>query len=468
MKKFFLYTFSILGLLMGMAACQKIAESDDVPHTQSTRIMVQDTLVRVPATAGTAQNIVIITGEFTEWSAASNDSWISVSKTEVNEHGKPEQAVVITFQANTYYSRYGSITLTLDGTDHRRTFRVLQESALGDPFINIGSNAQLNVSANALDTVLTVETNQNDYTVSTNATWIRFDKTATNLTVKIAENETLSSRLDSFVVVAGTAPYQATRIVRIRQARPDTENEITINGIEFVKVPAGEFYMGAQKDDPGGRNYYASAAANQGPVHKVTISNDFYISKYEVTQAQYTDVIGSNPSSTIGANHPVEMVSWSNAVTFTNRLSQNLGLTFRLPTEAEWEYAARGGSESPYYIYSGSNISTDVAYHWGNPGPERDLAVTKPVGSYLPNYLGIYDMSGNVYEWVLDKFEDYTASDKVDPVKAGLPGVTNNFILRGGSWYHNAASQAVSYRGTNVDEFLRAYLGFRIVYIPEN
>ncbi|WP_126973849.1 SUMF1/EgtB/PvdO family nonheme iron enzyme [Gynurincola endophyticus] len=462
MKNILLYTCTFAALLTGMVACDKIAATDDVPHTQSARLTVQDTLVKVPATAGVASNIVVVSGDNKNWNVTSNDSWIKVSKGQTNTNGVTESTVEIAVEANTYYSRYGSVTLTLEGSSASRTFRVLQESALGDPYITIGDNNQLNIRAAQLDTALTVSTNQSVYEVNTEASWITFTKTANQLTVHIAENEGLVSRVDSFTVVAGTTPHIATTKIVIRQAKPDSEDEITINGIEFVRVKAGSFFMGAQNTNAGGTNYYSAAAANQMPVHKVNITKDFYIGKYELTQAQYQAVIGSNPSSTKGLNNPVEMVDYNEAVNFTSLLSQQVGVTFRLPTEAEWEYAARGGSASHQFIYSGSNNPLEVAYHFTTGGTERADEITKPVGSYLPNSLGIYDMSGNVYEWCLDKQVSYTAAEKTDPV-----GTTGNNILRGGSWYHNAASQAVSYRGSNSADFKRAYLGFRIIYVPE-
>lgn len=467
MKKILLYTFTVAGLLMGMVSCDKIADTDDVPHTQSARIAVADTLVRVPATAGTSKTIVIVTGENKNWNPSTTESWLSVSKGSTDENGKLEETIEITYEANTYYSRYGVVTLTLEGEGLTRNFRVLQESALGDPYVNIGDNVQLNIRSIALDTTLAIETNQSVYNVSTNAEWISFTKNANTLEVHFAENTALISRTDSFTVVAGTAPHTATRVIKVRQSKPDTDDEITIAGIEFVRVKAGSFWMGAQKTDPTGINYLSNAQDIQSPVHRVTISRDFYIGKYELTQAQYEAVTGNNPSLTKGANHPVENLTWTMANSYTIALSQQEGLTFRLPTEAEWEYAARGGSESPHYIYSGSNNPNDVAYHFTTGGTERADAVTKPVGTKLPNFLGIYDMSGNVYEWCYDKQVPYPSTERVDPIGVVDPTVIDKFILRGGSWYHNATSQTVSYRGSNKDDFPRGYLGFRIVYIPE-
>ncbi len=462
MKNILLYTIAVLLFIGGIASCNKIDEIDRINHGQAMRLTVKDTLIQVSASASEAQNIVVITGDVKSWTAVSNDSWITVSKGVTNEYGITEEVVILSIAENTYYSRYGSVTLSLEGTTVTRTFRVLQAAALDDPFVRIGENAQINIGATTTDTTLNIETNQSEWVVSTTADWITPIKEGNQLKLSLQENEGLTSRTGVVTVVAGTAPYTATATLTVQQAKPDNESEITVNGIEMVLVKAGTYYRGAQSANPAGRNYYSAAAANQGPVHQVTISRDFYIGKYELTQAQYEAIMGNNPSSTKGADHPVEMVGYNDAVEFTIKLSQATGLQFRLPTEAEWEYAARGGSASQEFIYAGSNTATDVAYHFTTGGPERDAAVTVPVGSFMPNSLGIYDMSGNVYEWCLDKLDAYTAEAKTDPV-----GTAGNRILRGGSWYHNQASAAVSYRGSNTDDFIRAYLGFRIIYIPE-
>ena len=187
-------------------------------------------------------------------------------------------------------------------------------------------------------------------------------------------------------------------------------------GMEFVLVQPGTFQMGSENSD------------REMPIHSVTISKPFYLGRYEVTQKQWRDVMGTNPSRYQGDNHPVDSVSWNDAQDFIRKLNEKEGTTkYRLPTEAEWEFAARGGTQSHGYMYAGSNNETDVAVSGEN-------AVNKsyPVGSKRPNELGIYDMSGNIYEWCSDWYGSYADSAQKDP-KGPTSGTMH--VLRGGSFH---------------------------------
>ena len=160
--------------------------------------------------------------------------------------------------------------------------------------------------------------------------------------------------------------------------------------IEMVKVEAGSFNMGATPE-------MKSPYKDEKPVHRVTMTNDYYIGRYEVTQALWQAVMGSNPSKFKGDDLPVETVNWGDCQDFISKLNAMTDKRFRLPTEAEWEYAARGGKKSRGYKYSGSKTLGDVAWYEGNSGSK-----THAVGTKQPNELGIYDMTGNVYEWCQD------------------------------------------------------------------
>ena len=170
---------------------------------------------------------------------------------------------------------------------------------------------------------------------------------------------------------------------------------------------------------------------DEKPVHDETVAT-FQIGKTEVTQELWEAVMGTNPSNFKGeANLPVEMVSWPDCNTFITRLNEATGKNFRLPTEAEWEYAARGGNKSQGYTYSGSNTLDDVAWYNDNSDSK-----THPVAQKQPNELGIYDMSGNVYEWTSDKYcTDYNQ-----------PRTSSNRVYRGGSWYGTPNNARVAYR----------------------
>lgn len=179
----------------------------------------------------------------------------------------------------------------------------------------------------------------------------------------------------------------------------------TVNGVKFTMVPVegGTFTMGATSEQG------SDADNDEKPAHKVTLS-DYYIGQTEVTQALWEAVMGSNPSFFEGDNLPVEQVSWNDCQVFIQKLNQLTGKQFRLPTEAEWEYAARGGRKSQGYKYAGGNDIGLVAWYTGNSGIE-----THPIGTKQANELGIYDMSGNVYEWCSDWYGDYTSSSQSDP-----------------------------------------------------
>jgi formylglycine-generating enzyme required for sulfatase activity len=214
---------------------------------------------------------------------------------------------------------------------------------------------------------------------------------------------------------------------------------------DMVAVGGGTFTMGCTSEQ--GDDCYDT----EKPAHQVTLSA-FYIGKYEVTQAQWTSVMGSNPSYFKGDNLPVEMVSWSDVQEFIQKLNAQTGKTYRLPTEAEWEYAARGGAQSQGYKYSGSNTVGDVAWYSGNS------STTHPVGQKSSNELGLYDMTGNVSEWCSDWYGYYSSSSQTNP--AG-PSSGSSRVLRGGSWSNYAQDVRVPVRGGGAPG-ARFNLGFRL------
>ena len=168
--------------------------------------------------------------------------------------------------------------------------------------------------------------------------------------------------------------------------------------IEMIRVKSGSFDMGNVFNEP---------------IHRVTLTNDYYLGKYEVTQALWKTVMGNNPSFFKEDNNPVEQVSWDDCQIFIEKLNALTGFHFRLPTEAEWEYAESGGRKSRGYRYSGSNTLGDVAWHNGNSGSK-----THTVGTKQPNELGIYDMTGNVAEWCQDVYGPYASGSLKNPMGA--------------------------------------------------
>ena len=216
----------------------------------------------------------------------------------------------------------------------------------------------------------------------------------------------------------------------------------------MVRVEAGTFTMGAT---PEMKNPYK----DEKPTHRVTLTNDYYIGKYEVTQTLWQTVMGNNPSKFKGDNLPVEMVSWYYCQEFISKLNRITGKLFRLPTEAEWEYAARGGNKSRGYQYSGSNNFLDVAWFKDNSGSK-----THAVGTKQPNELGIYDMSGNVLEWCQDWYGAYSSSSQVNPTGANSGSVR---VLRGGGWLYFARICHSSCRSLRSPDICDSNLGLRLV-----
>ena len=222
---------------------------------------------------------------------------------------------------------------------------------------------------------------------------------------------------------------------------------IEIPEIEMVLVEGGTFTMGATPEQG------SDAYDDEEPAHKVTLDS-FYIGKFPVTQRLWKAVMGSNPSYFKGDDLPVECVSWDDVQTFLRKLNAATGKSYRLPTEAEWEYAARGGNKSQGYKYAGSNDPNLVAWYGGNSGDH-----THDVGTRFPNELGIYDMSGNVREWCQDWYGDYDSTPQINP-KGSSSGSCR--VYRGGSWYDGARGCRVSFRYYNTPDYRYYYLGFRL------
>ena len=198
----------------------------------------------------------------------------------------------------------------------------------------------------------------------------------------------------------------------------------------------------------GATEEQAGASANESPAHQVTLTKDYYLGETEVTQALWYAVMGQKPTSDgsawsstygLGDNYPAYNISWNDCQEFISKLNQLTGLTFRLPTEAEWEYAARGGNKATTQtLYSGSNTIGDVAWYDGNSSSS-----THAVAGKSANALGLYDMSGNVWEWCNDWYGSYSSSPQTDPTG---PASGSYRVLRGGSWYYSATNCRIANR----------------------
>ena len=244
---------------------------------------------------------------------------------------------------------------------------------------------------------------------------------------------------------------QPTITNQVTSSVASNSNTISISvkdgvSIDMVKVEAGTFMMGATSE--------MDLDIGEKPVHQVTLTNDYYMGKYEVTQALWQAVMGSNPSNFKGDNLPVETVNWNDCQEFISKLNSLTGRKFRLPTEAEWEYAARGGKKSRGYQYSGNSNISDVAWYEGN-----SRSKTHPVGRKQANELGIYDMSGNVWEWCSDWYGSYSSSSQTNPTGADSGA---GRVCRGGGWCDDAVCCRLSYRYGHTPDSRRTYLGLRL------
>ena len=233
------------------------------------------------------------------------------------------------------------------------------------------------------------------------------------------------------------------------------------DGPDFKLVEGGTFQMGS-----------TSGESDEKPVHSVTVTS-FYMCDHEVTQKEYRDVMGTNPSYYKGDSRPVDQVTWFNAIEYCNALSRKEGLTpcytqsggtwtcnfnadgYRLPTEAEWEYAARGGNKSNGYTYSGSNSLGNVAWYYDNSGSSTHDVKTKS-----PNELGLYDMSGNVWEWCWDWYGSYSSSSQTNPTGASSGSYR---VRRGGGWDFDASYCRVANRRYLSPSNSFNNFGFRVV-----
>ena len=228
--------------------------------------------------------------------------------------------------------------------------------------------------------------------------------------------------------------------------------------MKLVKIPAGTFMMGSSAGEK-------DRDSDEGPQHKVTITKPFYMGTCEVTQEQYEAITSKNPSYFKGAKNPVGKVSWNDAVAFCKALSDKTGKTVRLPTEAEWEYACRAGTTTPFN--TGETISTDQANYDGNytygsgrKGVYRKKTIA--VGSFKPNAFGLYDMHGNVWEWCSNWYDarTYANANTRDPKG---PASGSDRVLRGGAWLSNPRLCRSANRRWYDPDFGDDFFGFRVV-----
>ncbi len=256
------------------------------------------------------------------------------------------------------------------------------------------------------------------------------------------------SKLFQFEIVTVNSKGEITHREE-KQARCQTEDLGKGVTLDMVYIPGEKFTMGSPETEKGRESWQKGT---ESPQHPVTVPS-FFMGKYPVTQSQWQAVMGNNPSSFKGENRPVENISWDDVVKFCQQLSEKTGKEYRLPSEAEWEYACRAGTTTPFYF--GETITTDLANYDGNS--------TTDVGSFPPNAFGLYDMHGNVWEWCADawhdNYEGAPSDGSIWEKEKGQP------VVRGGSWINDAEGVRAENRDRYSHDFRNYFVGFRLARI---
>ena len=258
--------------------------------------------------------------------------------------------------------------------------------------------------------------------------------------------------MKKFSVILGLLLMAQTLLFAQQDTLP-APSSYRVNKVSFnmVRVEQGDFWMGAQHIDTAEFNYDRFSQNDELPVHHVTMNEDYYIGQTEVTQKLWKAVMGYNPSRKKCCKRPVTNVNYYEVQEFLRRLDSITGMEFRLPTEEEWEFAARGGNYSRGYVYSGSNEVDRVAWYKDNTNN------IKKVKKRASNELGIYDMSGNVWEWCSSKYRYYDAERNVSLGKDG-----QMYIIRGGAAQLPKTSARVAWRGKRLPDLKNSFGGFRL------
>lgn len=417
----------ILGLLMLLVTFASCSKDDEILFS----ISQEEVSFQV---SGGEQTIIVTTDG--DWSCNYDADWLLVRE-------QQNKIRIIADENSNAGSRTAIIQVSCNG-NIRSAIKVNQDGvSLEIPdetivFTSMGEEKQIAVRCNSLD-----------YKIECSEEWIEAQTGGDGLLVKVNRNYNMEDRTGNIKLIQGSVE----KTLSIKQNACQW-----YDSFEMVDVEGGSFFIGAQKDNSSSQNYDNDAYQIETPVHKVTMS-DFCIGLYEVTQAQWMAAMGSNPSIHQGDKLPVENVSWEQVQEFIALLNQASGLSYRLPTEAEWEFAARGGVKSEGNKYSGYSVLGACGWYYSN-----SESTTHEVGTKYPNELGIYDMSGNVREWCNDWFEYYSSTSVTNPQG---PSYGNMKVNRGGSWTTPAVNCRNSYRHTDFPTEKAQDLGFRLVLSHE-
>lgn len=409
----------VIGALAILASCTK--DDDEVNFTVSQAELL--------FTAEESEQEVSVTAD-ADWNVEYNADWLLVRQ-------QQNKIRVIASANTTATPRETSVKITVGGSS-QKVINVKQEGTQ----ISVESDA---VTARSLGEDITVSVQSNvTWSIDCDIDWCTVQKNGNNLSLIVSRNYTMEARSGIITLKSG----EVSQVITVTQ--PGCE---WFESFEMVDVQGGTFLMGAQKTNASGQNYDAEAYQIESPVHSVTIGN-YAIGMFEVTQAQWFAAMGSNPSSIQGDNLPVENVTWEEVQEFITLLNQQSGLNYRLPTEAEWEFAAKGGNQSDGFKYSGYSILGACGWYYTN-----SEATTHPVGTKNANELGLFDMSGNVREWCNDWFDYYDSSSVENPQG---PSYGSMKVNRGGSWTTPDVNCRNTYRHTDAPYDKAQDLGFRL------
>ena len=385
----------------------------------------------------------------TSWTVTSDQTWCSISPASGSSNG----SVTVNVEKNTSTAER-TATITVKSEAGNKTISVTQN---GTAAVLTLDSSILEFTSGSGSKMFRISSNTS-WAVSSNRSWCNVSPSSGSgdgsVTVKVEENTSTSERTAMITVESGTI----TRTLSVTQngveptpqpAPEPNERTFTVGSVTFkmIYVQGGTFIMGATSEQ--GSDY----ESDERPTHNVTLSS-YSIGETEVTQALWEAVMGSNPSIFRGSNRPVESISWEDCQVFIRKLNTITKQNFRLPTEAEWEFAARGGNKSRGYKYAGSNSVNNVAWYSDN-----NEGGTHNVGIKQSNELGIFDMSGNVWEWCSDWYGSYSSSAQTNPTG---PARGSNRVNRGGSGGSDADYCRVSGRDSGSPTYCNGLLGFRL------
>lgn len=415
---------------------------------------------------GSQQFTMMMENSSDSWTASvpeADKDWLSINTTK----GNGNVTITVKVEPNVSTSpRSSHVTVAANGESANMT--VEQSGATPTLSVNGKTTETLVFTAGGETTAVSVTSNDL-WTAASNQSWCTISPTSATgdatVQVTVAKNESDAQRTATVTFTSNTnsnrkAYINITQEVTTTPALPEGTYNIPGTNIIFnmIKVEGGTFLMGAQKNDQRQSTYDSDAANDEQPIHKVTLT-DYWIGQTEVTQEVWEAVMGSNPSEFKSPQHPVEAVTYNQCVIFVNKLNTLLadqlgGKKFAMPTEAQWEFAARGGNKTNGYKYAGSNNIADVAFYHQKTGTGP-----QDVAKLTPNELGIFDMSGNVWEWCKDFYGSYSAGDQKDPT--GPATSQMGYVVRGGSWSwsDDAPSCRVSKRAYHRNELNSNELG---------